>query len=198
MGTKAKRPSPKSAPPAAGKAASPRSSRTLLWRLGLAGAALLLLVVAWQVVGPAYNGSVAALASTVTPAPMRVVADDTHFVLEYDQGTAAKPFRARLNALAFDGGLLLVLAIVCATPGMSWRRRAAWAGGAVGVFALAHAVTLLLFALLYKGEVESGQLLLESMLPMVPLLYVALPALLLLAWFWRRWTPLFRDTRAER
>ena len=120
----------------------PSARRRLVVSTALALLLLTVLAAAWIRVAPVYNDLAAALANTLSPAAVKVSGEGTRLVQTYKSPLRSREYHAEIDGLALHGGLLLVIAIVLATPGMALLKRGAWAGTTFGGFLLVHAVTL--------------------------------------------------------
>jgi hypothetical protein len=111
--------------------------------------------------------------------------------LFYRLHTLLGPRWLRMSGLTLQGGLLLVAALVTATPAMAWKHRAIGLAAVVTGFFLLHVVTMAFLAWALEWSVTGRAVNVYSVGPVVPTVYVALPALVGGAWCWRYWLPAF-------
>jgi len=97
--------------------------------------------------------------------------------------------RLRVQGFTFQAGMILVLALVLATPGMAFRRRLAWAIAALPLFLLLHAGLIALIGWSFLWSVQHPNLRLKLFEPTFVGLYVLLPAMLGATWCWLHWRP---------
>lgn len=157
---------------------------------GLAVLFLIALALCWRYAAPYTNRAVALAARPISPDVVAVEVETMELALHYRGQEPEGPRWTRVHGLLLQYGALLAIAVFLPTPGCSWRRRAASVGVAVVAYwaLAAFAVALLAWALLWT--VEGGPFTLMALVPIMPLLYIGVPAVTVGAWCWRHWLPL--------
>ena len=105
-------------------------------------AALVLLILAalWPFVATSYNQLLATAARLAEGGAGALSAADWYVVVS-PPGAGAHA-TVSVHSFALQSGVLLVMAVVLATPGGGWPRRAAWAAGALGSSFLLQSLAL--------------------------------------------------------
>jgi hypothetical protein len=151
--------------------------------------ALILLSGAWWFIGPTYSHAVAASGGALTSPQVSVSSDSNQIVILYQGPRESLQLFTVVRGLTLSFGPLLLTALILATLSCPWRRRVAtvavtWAG-----FFVVHvlAVTLLGWGVLWTQQ--GGPVTLVGLRPVIPLAYMALPAVVGAAWCLRYWSP---------
>lgn len=172
-----------------------RSRRSLATWTGTTVLALILLSGAWWFIGPKYSHAVAVSGAALTSPQVRVSSDSNQIVIVY-QGPREPPHRFTIvRGLTLSFGPLLLTALIFATLSCPWRRRAAtvavtWAG-----FFLVHVLTVTLLGWGVVWTVEGGPVTIVGLRPVIPLAYMALPAVVGAAWCLRYWVPVLSTSK---
>ncbi len=166
-----------------------RSGRSLTAWTGAAVLALVLLSSAWWFIGPKYSHAVAASGGALTSPKVRVSSDGNQIVIVYQGPSESLQLFSIVRGLTLSFGPILLTALILATLSCSWRRRLAavavsWAG-----FFLVHVLTVTLLGWGVFWTMEGGPVTLAGLRPVVPLAYMALPAVVGAAWCLRYWFP---------
>lgn len=167
----------------------PPAAKRLLLNFALAVLVLVVLGVLWLPIAPRYNGALAALAQVLSPPQATVRAEKNDLVLIYNHPALSRPASARINGLTFHGGLLLIVALVLATPHMSARHRLLWSLGLTALFLAFHVLILGFFTWALKWGAEGGSVNLFSIIPIVPTVHIIAPAVAAGTWCFRYWLP---------
>lgn len=145
---------------------------------------LLVLTLAWPLAAPSYNRAVTSGAKHLVPGVVRAEVDS----LEPSHITMAAPDltsrRLKVQGFAFQAGMVLVLAIVLATPGMALGRRLAWALASLPLFLLLHMGLLALIGWSFLWSVQNHRLGLKELEPAFVGLNLLVPAVLGAIWCW--------------
>lgn len=166
-----------------------RSRRSLAAWTGTTVLALILLSGVWWFTGPKYSHAVAASGAALTSPRVSVSSDGNQIVILY-QGPSESLHRLTIvRGLTLSFGPLLLTALILATLSCPWRRRAAtvtvsWAG-----FFLVHVLTVTLLGWGVLWTEEGGPVTHVWLRPVIPLAYMALPAVVGAAWCLRYWFP---------
>lgn len=164
--------------------------RGLLAGFGRVTALLLGMALPWRFLAPYYNDALVVIAGPLSPPSVALQREGLDIVFRYEEHSLmATPCEGGLNGLALQGGLLLVLALVAATPGMrkEWRGLGMLAAG--GLFLLAHVLVVSGFSWGLLRCVQERSLDIYSLSPALPFAYVVLPALAGGVWCLRYWLP---------
>jgi len=96
----------------------------------------------WPFIAPGYTSLLVAVSNGVAPSSISMTAIDSLITIE----STEEPIAVSLRSLPFQAGLLLLLALIIATPGLKLRQRLKYIViGAILTFAL-HVVSLLIMS----------------------------------------------------
>lgn len=166
-----------------------RSRRSLAAWTGTTVLALILLSGAWWFIGPTYSHAVAASGGALTTSQVRVSSDSNQIVILYQGAREPPHLFTTVRGLTLSFGPLLLTALILATLSCPWRRRAATIAASWAGFFLVHVLTVTLLGWGVLWTVEDGRVTLVWLRPVVPLAYMALPAVVGAAWCLRYWFP---------
>ena len=151
------------------------------------------LAIGWTIVAPEYTRGLAAVAGGFVPSVVALEPEGTEIVVRYTAPTVFPRSWTALNALTLQGGVVLLAALVAATPRVTLARRGVGVLGVTAVLFVAHVVMVSLYGWAFFWTVTgAGSFTVRSMAAVEPLTYVALPGLLGGAWCWRFWLPRLR------
>lgn len=120
---------------------------------------------------------------------VRVSSDSNQIVIVY-QGPRDPPYLMTIvRGLTLSFGPLLLTALILATLSCSWRRRAMTVAVSWSGFFLVHVLMVTLLGWGLQWTVEGGPVTLVRLRPVIPLAYMALPAVVGAAWCLRYWLP---------
>ncbi|MBI4234092.1 MAG: hypothetical protein HY686_06590 [Chloroflexi bacterium] len=172
-----------------------RRRHSLLRATLLALVVLLALAILWPRVAPRYDALLLVLAGPFRPAEVVLLNWGSHigFISRRAEYGIAMP------GYALHYGMLLLAALVVATPTLGVATRLAWLGGLVVGFTFLHAATVASMAWMlmwvlegqHSPAVDSGTALWVGF----SLWWMLLPALIAGAWCWRTWYPGIRRAR---
>lgn len=151
--------------------------------------ALILLALVWHYLAPAYDRALVVLASPLVSSEVALQAEGLEITLRYLPLEVRNSPSIWVHGMIFHAGLLLMTALILATPACSWRRRGV---GLAAVWPGLLAVHVGSVALLGWGLAWSegnGPLALARLAPIMPLAYLGLPALAGAAWCLKFWFP---------
>ncbi len=163
--------------------------------VSLAVRALALVVIAASVspflTGP-YNGLVASSADAFSPGGISVTAANGWFHLDFLDGVVGTGLN--LHGFMLHFGLILVLALMAATPRMSLVRLAAWLAGAVGLFLVIHmaGLSLLVWSLWWAFQDNTSIMDTGQVFAAFAIFWALVPAIIGGAWCYRYWLPALR------
>ncbi len=161
----------------------------------LAVRALALVVIAASVspflTGP-YNRLVASSADAFSPGGIGVSAANGWFHLVFLDGVTGTGLN--LHGFMLHFGLILVLALMAATPRMSLARLAAWLVGAAGLFLVIHiaGLSLLVWALWWAFQDNTSIMDTGQVFAAFAIFWALVPAIIGGAWCYRYWLPALR------
>ena len=103
-----------------------------------------------------------------------------------------------VDSLLLMVGLALLTSLILLTPAMSWTARGY---GLIGLFMIMVAANVLLLIIFgwsfHRNLTPSGQVTLDGVRALVPLVYIALPTLIGGVWAWRFWLPFYDRSLKE-
>lgn len=167
---------------------SSRAVRLLLY-FWMGVGLLLVLALVWWGASSGYNRLVAAGAGRISPESVRVEAIGNDFELSRAASVGVAAAKVGLTGSIFQAGLLVVLALVLATPSMEFWTRIGWATGVVVLFVLLNMGTLAFGAWTLTWASDGGFLTAGRIQQLLAVIYLAVPFVLAAAWCWHFWLP---------
>lgn len=152
-------------------------------------AVLLALALIWTTAAPSYNRAVTSVARQILPRVVRAeveVQEPSHIEMAAPDLTTRY---LKIQGFTFQAGMVLVLALVLATPGMALRRRLAWAAATLPFFLVLHTGLLALVGWSFLWSVQNPRLGLKDFEPAFAGLNLLVPAVVGAIWCWVRWLP---------
>jgi hypothetical protein len=120
-----------------------RLRSSLLFFIGKAILFLIAIAIVWHFISPAYNDLLAATANLIHPAHTKIVSYGQDIIRVYLAGSS----RAyEIYGLDLQYGLLIVLALIAATPGLRLMKRLKFALIALVIMFVIHVASILVFA----------------------------------------------------
>ncbi|MDP3065032.1 MAG: hypothetical protein Q8O40_17785 [Chloroflexota bacterium] len=150
---------------------------------------LLLLALAWWGAASQFNQLVAAGAAKMVPQSVRVESVSQEVRLVGDESPGKGSLTVGLRGTPLQAGLLVMLALVLATPGMPFWTRVGWATGVTVFFLLLNMGTVALSAWALLWTVHGGVVTVDRVEQLVAGVYLAVPFALAAVWCWRLWLP---------
>jgi hypothetical protein len=103
-----------------------------------------------------------------------------------------------VDSLLLMVGLALLTPLILLTPAMSWTPRDYGLLGLFMIMVAANVLRLIIFGWSFDRNVTpSGEVALDGVRALVPLVYIALPTFLGGVWAWRFWLPYHDKPREE-
>lgn len=158
--------------------------------------ALAMVVIAaslWPFLAGPYNRLVASSADAFSPGGIGVSAANGWFHLVFLDGVAGDGLN--LHGFMLHFGLILVLALMAATPRMSLVRLAAWLVGAAGLFLVIHIAgfSLLVWGLWWAFQDNTFIMDTGQVFAAFAIFWALVPAIIGGAWCYRYWLPALRS-----
>ena len=143
--------------------------------------------------GP-YNGLVASAADAFSPSGIGVSATNEWFHLNFLDGVTGTGLN--LHGFMLHFGLILVLALMVATPGMSLIKLAAWLMATSGLFLVIHiaGLSLLVWALRWAFQDNAPIMDTGQVFASFAIFWALVPAIIGGAWCYRYWLPILRPS----
>ncbi len=157
-----------------------------------AGLALLLLALfafGWQFLGPLYSQAVVALARPLSAPSVTIQAQGMELALDYVGRQTSEGFGVRIRSLTLQYGALLATSLILVTPACAWRKRLLGVVSAWLIFSAAAAGAAVAMSWGLAGTIEGGPITLDVVGPVMPLVYVGLPAVVGAIWCAKFWLP---------
>ena len=150
---------------------------------------LILLALAWWGASSEFNRAVAAGAAKMSPQSVRVESVSREVRLVGDESPGKGWLTVGLRGNSLQAGLLVMLALVLATPGMPFWTRVGWATGVTALFLLLNIGTVSLSAWALVWTVRGGVVTIDRVEQLVAGVYLAVPFALAAVWCWHFWLP---------
>ena len=166
------------------------SERRRLLGAGLIAAwSLIVIGVVWLRLSPLYEAWLVGGANILLPDDLWL--GDFGPAITFNHASDGQSFRHGIDPLVLHSGMVIVLALVAATPGRSirWRAQAAVAV-AGGLFAL-QVAALAVFAFALRSSVSGGLLAGDALIGFA-MFWASTPLVIGGAWAYRFWLPAFR------
>lgn len=162
--------------------------RTVL-AAGLALLILALLTLGWQFLGPLYSQAMVALARPLSAPSVTVQAQGMELVLDYAGRPTSEDLEVRIRSLTLQYGALFVTSLILVTPACAWRKRLFGVLSAWAIFSTAAIGATAVMSWGLAGTIEGGLITLDVVGPVMPLVYVGLPAVVAAIWCAKFWLP---------
>jgi hypothetical protein len=126
-----------------------RLQSSLLFFIGKAVLFLIAIAIAWYFISPAYNDLLATAANLVHPAHTKIISYGKDTLRVYLSGS----YKAyEIYGLDLQYGMLIVLALIAATPGLRLMKRFKFSLIALVIMFLIHVASVLVFAKVAYSE----------------------------------------------
>ena len=166
--------------------------QSLPGRLFLLGIVFAALAAPWMLVAPVYTTLLARLTAPFLPGDTVIHSSGTDIFFTNSGYAFLSVVIKVVDSLLLMVGLALLTPLILLTPAMSWTARGY---GLLGLFMIMVAANVLLLIIFgwsfHRNVTPSGQVTLDGVRAMIPLVYIALPTLLGGAWAWRFWLPYY-------
>jgi len=143
----------------------------------------------WRYAGPLYNVALAAAGGAITGRYVTAEADGMEVVLRYVGPVEEGPRRMGVRGLELQYGMLLVSALIIASPTGAWHQRAIGVVLTVVCFTIVAVLTVALLGWGLVFAVEGGPFTPTGLRDVLPVVYIGLPAVAGGAWCVRYWWP---------
>jgi len=150
---------------------------------------LLVLALVWWGAASEFNRAVAVGASKMSPQSIRVEHSSGEIQLARDAAPGVTGQRVRADGMMLQAGLLVVMALVLATPGMPFWTRIGWVTGVTVLFLLLNMGTVALVAWALEWGRQGSVVTAGRAQQLVTGVYLAVPFALAAVWCWRFWLP---------
>ena len=130
----------------------------LLRFAGIALAVLIVIALLWQFIAPAYNQLLVWTSSGLVPHEATLAAEGRDIIVDVEmQGPEIwATASGTIEGSALHYGLILLLALIAATPGLKLSRRAKFGAVALLAMFLIHVIAILVATTFMVSNVESG------------------------------------------
>lgn len=130
-------------------------SRLLLFFVGRTIAFFIVIAIVWHFVAPGYNSLLAEAANWLAPAQTTISHEQNTIYVFPEIGTG-RPGVYAIEALDLQYGLLLVIALIAATPGLRLSQRFKFIPIAFVIMFIIHVVSILVFANATRSETPAS------------------------------------------
>jgi hypothetical protein len=123
--------------------------------LGKAILFVIILAIVWAFISPYYNHLLVKIGNGIAPAPITLdlQQDNINFYHYYPDGTFD---RAYIPSLGIQFGLILVIALICATPGLTLKKRLKFIAIAAIILFVVHVIIIWITSVLLLKRIILG------------------------------------------